>query len=52
MGERLGTRLPASAQLDEEPKEGLSFMGSVLVPFLCVCLLDGIVTDREGLTLS
>ena len=52
MGERLGTRFSAPAKVDEEPKEGFSFMGTVLVSFLCVGLLDGIVTNREGLTLS
>ena len=41
-----------SANLDEDPREALSFMGTELVSFLCVCLLDGIVTNREGLTLS
>ena len=44
-------RLPATAaKLDEDPKEALSFMGTELVSFLCVCLLDAIVTNREGLT--
>ena len=45
-------RLAATtAKLDEDPREALSFMGTELVSFLCVCLLDGIVTNREGLTL-
>ena len=45
-------RLAATtAKLDEHPREALSFMGTELVSFLCVCLLDGIVTNREGLTL-
>ena len=51
-GGRLGVRLAATtAKLDEDPREALSFMGTELVSFLCVCLLDGIVTNREGLTL-
>ena len=37
-------------KLGEEPKEALSFMGTV--SFFCVWLLDGIVTNKEGLTLE